>query len=715
MTISTTSSSVTAAGNGATTAFNFSFIAGTASNVVVTLTDATSNSTVLVQGSQYTLLINSPVAGQIWGVGGSVTYPLSGAPTPAGSYLTITRLVPFTQLTSISNQGDFYPQAVERALDTLEMQVQQVASAVSRAIVVNPADENPPTPLPIASVRANQYLVFDSNGNPTTGAPVSGATVSSAMQPVVGASTIPEALLLERAIRYFSTIAALRVNSGVGPSAVWVEGYYAGSDGGEGLFYSSSTDTTSADNGGTIIVDTSGTRWYRAYNKSALNVLWFGADPSAIADSQPAFANALAVSGNIFVPAGKYKLNSALAYTLPNGAAAFTMTGAGPDATTLYWPSGQGLTVNFPSASNTAHIRDMTFTTATAGAGSRGLLLNYTGTSYVITSALTDVTNCTFRGDDGYIINYYWDQAVKVVAVNNVDFTNVSVSGPAPGGSGYTNVGTGVYLEGSTAHSFYGVVYNFYGCLFNYLASGVLYGDYIQGVTLTQCNFTGGTNGVVSYTSETGTLDQLSVMGCQINVAFGGVIMETFTSAVTITNNLFIVPAGAFGVSISSNTFTVVGNVFDGGSTVNAVGINITGGTGGSIDANSFSNLSSAITLEAASSGNVVGPSNSYVFCTTTVADLGTNNVLIGKTFSGLSTQTLSGATPTIAVPVPLNYFQSEPTSAFLMQTDPGSEELIGYYQRNSSTATALRFTVVRRDGGSIASAAYTFCYTAFT
>ena len=717
MTISTTASSVTNAGNGATAAFNFSFIAGLPSNVVVTYTDANSNATVLIQGSQYTLSINPPAAGQIWGAGGTVTYPLSGSPIAAGTYLTIERIVPFTQLTSISNQGDFYPQAVERALDTLEMQIQQVDFVAARAIAINPADASLATPLPIASVRASQYLVFDSQGNPTTGAPVAGATVSSAMQPVVAAATIPEALLLASAVAYFPTIAALRTHSGAAPTAIWVEGYAAGSDGGEGLFYASSTDTTSADNGGTIIVDGSGIRWYRAFSKSALNVLWFGADPTGAADSQPAFAAALAVSGNVYAPAGKYELNSALAYTLPNGIAACHLYGEGPDATILYWPGGQGLTVNMPSASNTVHIKDLTFTVGVAGGGSRGLLLNYTGVAYVITSALSDITNVTFRGDDGYIVAYYWSEGIKVVAVNNINFTGVSISGPAPGGSGYTSVGTGVNLQGSTVNAFYGVVYNFCDCLFNYLNSGVVYGNYIQGVVLTQTNFTGGTFGVISQPGEAGILDQLALTNCQVNVANIGVDLETIAGAVSIANNLFIVPPHGFGVSIASNTFTVVGNVFDGeGSTLSTVGVNITSGGGGVIDSNSFSNLDTAIALQAGATLNKVGSGNTFLSVNLPVSNLGSGNVLVGNTFSGLTTQSLvTGTTAVIRVAVPVGYFAAEPTSAFCMQIDPGGEELIGWYSRAASSTTALQFTIVRRDGGTITAGAYSFCFSAFT
>lgn len=43
-----------------------------------------------------------------------------------------------------------------------------------------------------------------------------------------------------------------------------------------GFFYRSTTDTTSADNGGTVIVDASGRRWLRLYAEP-VNIKWFGA------------------------------------------------------------------------------------------------------------------------------------------------------------------------------------------------------------------------------------------------------------------------------------------------------------------------------------------------------------------------------------------------------------------------------------------------------
>lgn len=126
MTISVSSSTQTLLGNGITSTFDFSFIMGTAANAAIYFQDTDGTLTQLT-ASQYTLFLNPPAVGAIWGVGGTVTYsPLD--PIPDGSALIISRLVPLTQTTTISNQGAFSPEVIETALDTLCMEIQQVAA-----------------------------------------------------------------------------------------------------------------------------------------------------------------------------------------------------------------------------------------------------------------------------------------------------------------------------------------------------------------------------------------------------------------------------------------------------------------------------------------------------------------------------------------------------------------------------------------------------------
>lgn len=140
MTISNPLNSVTIAPTGSQTAFNFPFVADSASDLVVTLTSANSVSQTL-SPSAYTVTLGATPSNQIWPLGGTVT--LTSAPT-LGSFLTIARVLPYEQNISIQNQGNYYAQVTEQALDILQMQIQQLAgdvtaiSAGSAAAVTTP-------------------------------------------------------------------------------------------------------------------------------------------------------------------------------------------------------------------------------------------------------------------------------------------------------------------------------------------------------------------------------------------------------------------------------------------------------------------------------------------------------------------------------------------------------------------------------------------------
>ncbi len=195
-TVSSTVTSVTAVGNGSTTVFNFPFIGVNANDIIVTFIDAAGNPTVLGK-TTYTLTLNAPPAGQIWGIGGTVTYPLSGSPIASGTQLAITRTVPLLQTTPLANQGSFFPQAVEQALDLVVLEFQGVSTQVVRALQVPVNDTCAPLgTLPVASQRANQLIGFDATGCQPIAAQPSSALVSSAMQPVVAAASIPAAQAL---------------------------------------------------------------------------------------------------------------------------------------------------------------------------------------------------------------------------------------------------------------------------------------------------------------------------------------------------------------------------------------------------------------------------------------------------------------------------------------------------------------------------------------
>jgi hypothetical protein len=188
MTINTQTNVVVAQGNGATNPFSYNFLIPLAADAQIIYTDATGANTTL-NPAQYTITgIGNPA-------GGTVTYPIAGPPIASGTSLTIARILPLVQATTLSNQGNQYPAATEGALDYEMMALQQVSNQTGRALVAPITDATAPAPLPTIAQRANQFLGFDSLGNPIAGA-VAGAVVSAAMQPVVAASTVAAALAL---------------------------------------------------------------------------------------------------------------------------------------------------------------------------------------------------------------------------------------------------------------------------------------------------------------------------------------------------------------------------------------------------------------------------------------------------------------------------------------------------------------------------------------
>lgn len=129
MTVSSSINRVVQTGNGATTVWNYSFLIPDASEVVVQITDKTTGVVTTLTTLQYSITgIGNPS-------GGTVTY------TPAlttNQTITIQRILPVTQGTSLSNQGAFYPTVIETALDYLTMVCQQLNDATGRALVISP-------------------------------------------------------------------------------------------------------------------------------------------------------------------------------------------------------------------------------------------------------------------------------------------------------------------------------------------------------------------------------------------------------------------------------------------------------------------------------------------------------------------------------------------------------------------------------------------------
>lgn len=209
MTVTNTSNKIVYPGDGAATVFPFTFIGVDGSDIQVTYTSAAGVAT-LLPANQYTLVLNPATGTSPFGAGGSVTYAPLGVPIAIGTSLTIARVLPIVQGTSLANQGASYPKVIEAALDYLTMALQQLYDIQARAITVPISDPTPPS-LPPAAQRANQALIFDANGNPTAGALPAGGFISAPMAPVVGAAS----LALGRTAFGLGNIAVENIGSGL--------------------------------------------------------------------------------------------------------------------------------------------------------------------------------------------------------------------------------------------------------------------------------------------------------------------------------------------------------------------------------------------------------------------------------------------------------------------------------------------------------------------
>lgn len=115
------------AGNGSTTVFAYTFRILDQTHLRVVLTNAAGVETVLALTTHYS------VSGVGSSGGGSITMVTAPA---TGETLTVVRDVPFTQETDYQNQGAYYAETVEDAIDLLTMTDQQLAESIGRSVTL---------------------------------------------------------------------------------------------------------------------------------------------------------------------------------------------------------------------------------------------------------------------------------------------------------------------------------------------------------------------------------------------------------------------------------------------------------------------------------------------------------------------------------------------------------------------------------------------------
>jgi hypothetical protein len=166
----------TYAGNGASSAYPFTFKITAPADLRVVEKDTDGNETVLALNDHYS------VSGGETDAGGTVTL---SSPLAEGHILAIRRLLSIIQPTSIANQGPYFAALHENTFDRLTMVDQQQQDEIDRSLRL-PESEAGLLELPTKEARASKFLAFDADGEPIGS--------SGGIDPAIPVSAFGEAL-----------------------------------------------------------------------------------------------------------------------------------------------------------------------------------------------------------------------------------------------------------------------------------------------------------------------------------------------------------------------------------------------------------------------------------------------------------------------------------------------------------------------------------------
>lgn len=293
-------------GNGTQTVFPFTFKVFNLPDVNVIRTNTvTGIDTPLAVYTDFTVFMN---ADQNSNPGGTVTLAVAPSSTQR---LTVTSDIAYLQPVDITNGGGFYPEVITDEFDRLTILTQQLQQETRSALRGPVTDLTAIAPLPNYAARAGKGLGFNSSGDPVpidlSGGGLTGVTSFNDRNGIVSllSSDITSVIGFTPNGFEVANMAGVRALSIPGPIAITTSGYYAAGDGGAANYYLDAGDTTTADNGGTVLVTADGRR-FKLKHQGIVSVKQFGAkgdwNGTTGTDDAPAFQAAInAMSG---IPGG---------------------------------------------------------------------------------------------------------------------------------------------------------------------------------------------------------------------------------------------------------------------------------------------------------------------------------------------------------------------------------------------------------------------------
>jgi hypothetical protein len=368
--------------------------------------------------------------------------------------------------------------------------------------------------------------------------------------------------------------------------------------------------------------------WTTFNNKQSyvpyIDVRNYGYVADGSTNNYTAVVNAIAALGSaggaIYFPPGIGVISPAISVNYPaTGFYSVSFIGAGADITTLQFNGCSGIIINAQDYPQSATFRDMTFTT-NATDSHYGVTLNNTVQLGIF--GQNDFTRVNFRGNDNSLTKC-WNRAIFINGMSNVNYDTCLFYGTS------SNAGIGLYIQGYAAGALqYTIVHNIAKCGFYNLGIGIVYGTYVQGVTVTQTNIVNGTTAIYLEPGAVGAT-QLACSGCNFDTIGNQIYLGAPIATVLLTNNSMYIPTGAAGVvfTTTGSGHSITNNLFVGDAgTSSTSGVVVNGSNApGVITGNIFQNLTTGVNLAGTTGFNV--QANQYSSVGTTVANIGSNTV----------------------------------------------------------------------------------------
>jgi hypothetical protein len=399
-----------------------------------------------------------------------------------------------------------------------------------------------------------------------------------------------------------------------------------------------------------------------------VNVKDFGAKGDGVTDDtaaiQAAIYSVISNGGQIYFPNGTYILSNSITVNYPNTPTNITLVGVGANSTTLQWTNASGgIGFVFNSPHNTITINDIAFSTTRQNGGNAITL--FQNSSFDSNYAVSNITNCVFRGSNGYSNNYptslgfnYWSIGIFQNQKSGLNITNCHFIG---GSDSSGRQGIGLKFQGTGPNP--PVQTEVVSSLFIYLYAGIYMQSYHQGLAVATTNFVNNTFGITQPLGQVSNA-QISISASQFD-SDCCIYLASGCVGTLISSSYFIArgnaPVGAICILIDGTyNYSITGNYFESLWPPNsAIVIGARTAGSGTITNNVMNNFSTGINLQPNSSlisvqGNVFDNNQG-----TNIIDTGINNYIVnnqGYNPIGSSSVTVGsspftytcGSTPTI-------------------------------------------------------------------